>query len=153
MKSITRSVVILSLLISFNYQTKAQVEVKINNIGAFLGLFTGVFEVPVTKNLGLETELIFIANENEIGGGVILHGKYYFEPDFSIDRVYFGFFSGGFGTEEVIAGFGFEAGYKWLGKRNVLFELGIGGGRVSTGNSFIPYGRMMLGYRFFRENK
>ena len=150
-QALTRSVFILTFLLSFNFQFNAQTELKMNHIGTLLDFFTVVFEIPVNKNFGLETELIFVADENQIGGGAILHGKYYFDPDFSIDRVFIGFYSGGFGTTEVIAGFGFEAGYKWLGKRNVIFELGFGGGRVTSGTSFIPYGRIMFGYRFQKK--
>jgi hypothetical protein len=63
----------------------------VNYIGALLDLYTVAFETLVTKDFGLETELIFSGNGDEIGGGILLHGEYYFEPDFSIDRVYIGF--------------------------------------------------------------
>ncbi|MFT6320312.1 MAG: hypothetical protein ACJAT4_001235 [Granulosicoccus sp.] len=35
----------------------------------------------------------------------------------------------------------------------IEFILGSGGGRSTAGTTFIPYGRMMFGYRFFRKNK
>lgn len=77
-QALTRSIFILSFIVSFNFQSNAQVEVKVNYIGALLDLYTVAFEIPVTKNFGLETELIFSDNGGEIGGGILLHGKYYF---------------------------------------------------------------------------
>lgn len=149
---IRQTVFILSLL-SLNAQSNAQVDIKINHIGTLLNFYTGVFEIPVTKNFGLETELIVIANKLEKGGGVILHGKYYFDPVEGNDKFYVGMMSGGFGTEEVTAGFGFELGYKWLGKRNVIFEIGYGGGKITSGTTVVPYGRIMFGYRFSKKRK
>lgn len=150
---LTQLIIILVFLLSFNSRTNAQIEVKVNNIGSLLGVFMGVFEIPVNENFGLETELIFITNEKRIGGGILLHGKYYFDPVEGNDKFYVGMMSGGFGTEEVTAGFGFEVGYKWLGKRNVIFEMGFGGGRVTAGTTVVPYGRMMFGYRFSKRRK
>ena len=84
-----------------------------------------------------------------MGGGLLIHGKYYFNPDFGSDKVYVGLLAGGFGGDgETFAAFGFEGGYKWLGKRNVLLEIGLGIGRATADFGVLPYGRLMVGYRF-----
>lgn len=155
-QKIKRSIFILIFIFSFNAKSNAQVEVKLNPPLALFGLFQLGIEFPMKTNFGFETEVIFFAIEENFGAGLIAHGKYYFNPDFGSDKFYAGLFAGGFGGERnKIAGFGFETGFKWIGGRNILFEIGGGVGRVySDGESeVVPYGRLMLGYRFSKKKK
>jgi len=153
-QKITRSIFILFFVFSYSFQSNAQVEFKINPPAALFGFFQTSLEFPIGNDFGFETELIFIAVDGDFGGGVLIHGKYYFNPDFGSDKIYIGIFSGGLGGEgEVFAAFGFEAGYKWLGKRNILFEIGGGVGRATADIGVLPYGRLMLGYRFPKKEK
>lgn len=151
-----KSIVVLICLTFFiNFQSNAQVEVKLNAPAALFGFFQTSLEFPSNNDFGFETEFIFYAIDGEVGGGALAHGKYYFNPDFGSDKVYIGVLAGGFaGDFDPFFGFGFEAGYKWIGKRNILCELGGGVGRTTIEDvSVLPYFRFMIGYRFPKKEK
>lgn len=151
---ITQSIFILSFVFSFSLQSNAQVEAKLNAPAALFGFFQIGLEFPIGTDFGVESELIFIAIDGDVGGGLLVHGKYYFNPDYGADKIYIGVLTGALGADgDGFAAFGFEAGYKWLGKRNILFEIGGGIGRATSDFGVLPYGRFMLGYRFPKKEQ
>ncbi|MFT6320313.1 MAG: hypothetical protein ACJAT4_001236 [Granulosicoccus sp.] len=151
-QKITRSIFILFFVFSCSLQINAQVEFKLNLPAALFGFFQTGLEFPIGNDFGVETELIFFAIDGEVGGGVLVHGKYYFNPDYGSDKIYIGILTGGLGGGgDSFAAFGFEVGYKWIGKRNILFEIGGGVGRATADINVLPYGRLMLGYRFLKQ--
>lgn len=162
-RKLFKTIFILSIFLSLNFQTTAQVELKLNPPGALYGIYQAGIEFPINANAGIEMEIIhFVPTEDEIIIGVIYHRRYYFKPDYGRDRIYIGIFAGAIGSGLLgrrgvyfLGGGGFEAGYKWLGKRNILFELGLGigaGGSLEVFGPF-PYARIMVGYRFPSKEK
>ncbi len=155
-QKLTRSLFLLIVLFSINSQSNAQVEVKLNPPLALFGVFQLGIEFPFKNEFGFETEIVFLSIEENFGAGLITHGKYYFNPNFGSDKIYIGFFAGGFaGSGNKLVGFGIEAGYKLIGKRNIVLEIGGGIGRGATeeGSSGFPYGRLLIGYRFPKKEK
>ncbi len=160
-QKITRPIFILFFIFNLNVQSNAQVELKLNPPAALFGFFQIGCEFPGSYDWGIETEVIFYSIDGEVGGGLLAHGKYYFNPDFGADKLYAGIIIGGISADIVYnddkdqyVAFGFEAGYKWFGKRNILLEIGGGIGRISSDNiGPIPYARLMLGYRFTKKEK
>ena len=153
-RKLTLTIFILSFLLGLNVQSNAQVEVKLNPPAALFGFFQTGIEFPIGTDFGFETELIFFAIDGEVGGGLLLHGKYYFNPDFGSDKIYIGALAGALGGDgDSFGAFGFEVGYKWVGKRNILFEIGGGVGRATSDFGVLPYGRLMVGYRFLKTEK
>ncbi len=147
-QKISSLIILLTLMLSLNFQACAQLELKLNPPAALFGFFQIGAEYIVSNDFGLEAEVLFSGINNNSGGGALLHGKYYFNPDFGSDKFYIGLLAGGFGGEiKPLAAFGFEAGYKLLGEKNILFEIGVSLGRVTT-DRVIPWGRLMFGYRF-----
>jgi len=125
---------------------KTQLEIKINPILALFKFIQMEAEFVLSKDFGVATELI----AGEGGGGGVLHGKYYFNPEYGCDKFYFGAFAGGFFGDGDLSGaaFGFDIGRKWLGSNEkILFEIAGGVGR-STGEGVIPYFKLDIGYRF-----
>ncbi|MFK8008976.1 MAG: hypothetical protein AB8H03_21620 [Saprospiraceae bacterium] len=153
-RKITRTIIVFSFLVGIHFQTNAQVEFKFNPPAALFGLFQLGLEFPIGTDFGVEPELIFAVSDGDIGVGLLLHGKYYFNPDFGSDKIYIGALTGILGGGgDTFAAFGFEVGYKWMGKRNILFELGGGIGRATSEFGVLPYGRLMVGYRFPKKEK
>lgn len=153
-RKITRTIIVFIFLVGVNFQSKAQVEFKLNPPAALFGFFQMGFEFPVGTDFGFEPEIIFFAIDGEVGGGLLVHGKYYFNPDYGSDKIYIGALTGVLGGDsDTFASFGFEVGYKWMGKRNILFEIGGGVGRATAEIGVIPYARVMLGYRFPKKEK
>ncbi|MFK7771505.1 MAG: hypothetical protein AB8F94_05165 [Saprospiraceae bacterium] len=153
-RKITQAIILLFFFLGLNFQSNAQVELKLNPPAALFGLFQTGIEFLVGDDFGIETELIILAIDGDVGGGLLVHGKYYFNPDFGSDKIYIGAFTGALGGDgDAFAAFGFEVGYKWIGKRNILFEIGGGVGRATSDFPFFPYGRLMLGYRFPKKEK
>jgi len=140
------------LLVGINSNTQAQgAELKFNPPLALFSFLQLSAEFPIGVDFGIEPEIVF----GNGGGGILLHGKYYFRPDYGNDKVYISLITGGiFADDTNAAAFGFGVGYKWIGKRNILFEIGLGVGRGTGDLNFgVPYGRLMVGYRFKGANK
>lgn len=153
-RKINRAIILGCLFFGINFQTIAQVEFKFNPPAALFGLFQIGLEFPIGSDFGIEPEIIFFSSDGDVGGGLLVHGKYYFNPDFGSDKIYAGAFTGILGgSGDAFAAFGFEVGYKWVGRRNVLFELGGGVGRATSDFGVLPYGRLMIGYRFPKKEK
>lgn len=134
-------VIALSAYIS---NLSAQTEIKLSPFPLLFGFVAASVEQGVSASFGVEADIVFI--EDYVGGN--LSGKYYFEPERGIDK----FHVGGFiGINETI-GVGFLLGYKWVSRKNVIFEIGAGVGR-SFDDGVIGYGRLHLGYRFEKKSK
>ncbi|MBK7939335.1 MAG: DUF3575 domain-containing protein [Lewinellaceae bacterium] len=168
-------------------QNNAQVDVQINPIGILFSSIDVSAEFPVSEDFGIEGALGYDFQNYDIEDlkyknnafGVRAIGKYYFNPEDGRDRWniggYLRFASGkssaedaGTGREEVKNtkfAVGFYTGYKWVSRKNVVFELGLGIGRnfvrtfeyedgTEVDTSDIPLlnidvlGRLSLGYRF-----
>ncbi len=190
MKKLVLPVCLLFILIA---QSRAQVDVQINPIGILFSNINATAEFGVSNDFGIEGGLEynfqnfdvddFEYKNNAIGFRAI--GKYYFGPEDGIDRwtigAYTRFATGtasgddntGGGREEVKNtkfAIGFYTGYKWVSRKNIVFELGLGIGRnfvrtfeyedgTEVDTSDIPLlnidilGRLSLGYRFGGSNK
>ena len=148
MKMIKNIKLIAIFIIGCSIQSQAQVEFKVNPIGLLFGGIQAEMEIQMRKDIGMAIEVI---GGPEIGGGVLLHGKYYFKAE-GLDKGYIGIMAGYFGGEIGEGfGFGFEGGYKWVGSRRVLFEIALGLGRA-VGDPF-PYGKLVVGYRLTKKSK
>ena len=123
----------------------AQTEVKLSPIPLLFGYVAVSVEQQVNPDFGVDLDLYLI--EDFFGGN--LSAKYYFNPDRGIDKFHVGAF-GGVQYESV--GVGFLAGYKWLSRKNITFELGLGIGR-SFDDGAIGYAKFHLGYRFEKKAK
>ncbi len=168
-------------------RSNAQVDVQINPVGILFRSIDLTAEFPVSEDFGVEGALGYDFQSYKIddldyknnGFGVRAIGKYYFGPENGIDRWNIGGYlrvsSGKSTAEEADAGktevknnkfaVGFYTGYKWVSRKNVVFELGLGIGRnfvrkfefddgSEVDTSDIPllnidiFGRLSLGYRF-----
>ena len=143
--------ILILFLFGGNTNIQAQdVEVKINPPLALFNILQTSVEFPIGPDFGIEAEGIF----GDGVGGVVIHGKYYFRPDYGNDKIYIGLLTGGiFGDGVNGLAFGFEGGYKWFGKRNILFEIGLGIGRGTDEIDVVPYGKLMVGYRFTKKDE
>lgn len=161
----------------------AQIELKINPIGALFNSPDISAEYIVNEDIGVEFGLGLeygkqaITDYKRSGFSVFVAGKYYFSPDDGADKFYAGAYlrprSRNF-TDEDDNGFdgsykqsafavGVLVGYKWIGARGILFELGFGAGRAFgeklkftdgtnteevDGFGIDILGRVAVGYRF-----
>ncbi len=175
-------------LCSFAYTSRAQVDVQINPIGLLFSSVDLSAEIPVSPDFGIEGVVGYdfqnfkfddVKYKNNAFSTRVI-GKYYFNPGEASIK---GFNVGAYlrystGTASVSdedsnsgdvintkLGLGVYTGYKWVSKRNVVFELGLGMGRKlirtyeysdgsSADTSDIPFlnfdifGRFSIGYRF-----
>lgn len=171
--------------------TIAQIELKINPIGALFNNPDIVGEYLVNEDIGIEVGLGFVYGSSAIdlgedlkrsGFSFLVAGKYYFSPDDGCDKFYAGAYlrprtlsfkdndaddNFDFGYKQSAVGVGLMAGYKWVGARGILFEIGFGLGRAfgekttlndETNFYDVPslgidgFGRLAVGYRFGGEN-
>lgn len=123
----------------------AQTEVKISPVPLLFGYAAISVEQQVKSDFGIDVDLLLI---DEFFGGN-LSAKYYFNPERGIDKFHIGAFAG---LQDGYPGIGFLAGYKWLSRKNITFELGLGVGRAVE-NGAIGYAKFHLGYRFERKSK
>ena len=133
----------------------AQLELKAGPLGLLFDSPDISIEYIANKDFGLQSTLGVdygdfdnsATGESRIGASLNLNGKYYFKPKVAADGFYAGIYSGVeyIKTETSIRGFnsviarvpdsgyvfsaGMNIGYKWLGKRNLLFEMAVGAGR------------------------
>lgn len=180
-------------MLAMNAVSHAQVDVQINPIGILFSNLDLTAEFGVSNDFGVETGLGYNFQSFDVEGGgyrnnavgIRALGKYYFNPEDGIDRwAIGGYLRYGAGTatlkdnssssrekiKNVKLALGFYTGYKWVSRKNIVFELGLGIGRnlVRTfedenGNtvdtSDIPLlnvdilGRLSLGYRFGGSKK
>jgi hypothetical protein len=128
------------------YSASAQTEIKVCPIAVLFGVFAGSAETAVSESFGLDGDVIALSDFF----GFNISGKYYFNPVRRIDGFHIGMYGGNIADGSM--GVGFLIGYKWLSRKNVLFELGIGGGRSFEGAGSV-YGKAHVGYRFHQAAK
>jgi hypothetical protein len=128
----------------------AQIELKINPIGALFKSPDISAEFAVNKDIGIEPYLganwYKLEGDNKTfksnGVGYGIFGKYYFAPEKGIDNFYAGVYLKGGSSDfsndsaNIVTGFhrnrlsaGLSLGYKWVSQKNVVFEVGGGLGR------------------------
>ena len=180
---------IFPILLTFvvAYKSTAQVDVQINPIGILFSSINVTAEFGVSDDFGIEGGLDYDFQNFDIDGseyrnnavGIRAIGKYYFGPEDGIDRWTIGgytrFVTGTSSADDAQSGrdevkntkfaLGFYTGYKWVSKKNIVFELGLGVGRnfvrkfeyddgTEANTDDIPLlnvdllGRLSLGYRF-----
>ena len=171
----------------------AQVDLQINPIGLLFSSVNVTAEFGLSQDFGLEGGIDYDFQNYDIEDleyrnnavGFRAIGKYYFRPEDGIDGwaigAYTRFISGTSSTDENAGNgrdevkntkfaFGFYTGYKWISRKNIVFELGLGLGRnfvrkfeyedgSEVDTSDIPLlnvdvmGRLSLGYRFGGSSK
>lgn len=172
---------------SFNILS-AQMEVKINPIGVLFGSPDLSGEYIVNDDFGVELTLSAEMGSASVvtsgdfdpkksGFGAMAAGKYYFGPEAGCDKFYAGVYlkQRSYSVDDKGADFqygykrssfsgGFLIGYKWVSKKNIVFELGTGLGRafadkiewtdqdgsevLDTSIKIDAIGRLSIGYRF-----
>lgn len=177
-------IVLAMFAFAISNTTVAQIELKINPIGLLFNSPDLSAEYIVNEDIGLEFGLGFeygtqnLTDLKKSGFNVFLAGKYYFSPDDGADKFYAGAYlrprtrkftdddndGFDFGYKQSAFAAGILVGYKWVGARGILFELGFGAGRAfgdkityndSNNNSeevdgfgVDILGRLAVGYRF-----
>ncbi len=171
----------------FTQVATAQIEVKINPVGLLFSRVSANVEFVVSDDFGVEGSPFIDFLSLDLGDGdkyktfstgLMGAGKYYFGPRDGADRFYAGAylrFRGGKYTVEngddsdsftrTRLAVGLLTGYKWVSRKNVVFEIGFGLGRSITDNiktndgfsedvadiplvNFDFIGRLAVGYRF-----
>ncbi len=176
-----KSFLLSFILISCTAGLFAQTDVSINPIGLLFRNIGVSLERPLFENIGLEGTANFNFNSykalgndfNSNGFGLRALGKYYFKPEKGLDRFNIGPYARigynsinftGDNVKNFRFAIGFYAGYKWVSKGNIIFELGLGIGRAfvnkysSNDASFNSHdwpgfnldgtGKLAIGYRF-----
>lgn len=175
---------------AFLETTNAQIELKINPIGLLFNSPDISGEYIVNEDIGVEFGIgleygnaaldLGQSDLKKSGFSVFAAGKYYFSPDEGADKFYAGAYlrprtrkytdndNDGFdyGYKNSAFAVGVLVGYKWIGSRGILFELGVGLGRAfgnnitynDNSNTFTTdgfgvdgLGRLAVGYRFSQE--
>ncbi|MDQ3141201.1 MAG: DUF3575 domain-containing protein [Bacteroidota bacterium] len=174
-----------TFLMFLAFRSMAQVDVTINPIGLLFGNISAGADIALGTEWSVEPGIQLDFNNYKIndleyknsGFGVTGIGKYYFNPEDGADKwnigVYTQFNSGKWtandGTTETKVtnnrfSVGFYTGYKWVSRRNIVFELGFGVGRAFVNDysheddnydfSDFPLfnidflGKLAVGYRF-----
>ncbi|NOT36463.1 MAG: hypothetical protein HOP11_03710 [Saprospiraceae bacterium] len=143
----TLIVTIFSIFLSI--QAHAQFELKINPIAALFEVAHINVEKGINEDMSIDLDII--------AGSEVLYltpsFKYYFNPsEKGSNKFYFSAFVpiGSFEDNDFLVGIGFGAGYKFVSKKNVVFEIGTGIGRAFN-DYFVPYARFGVGYRFNKK--
>ncbi|MEZ4925007.1 MAG: hypothetical protein R3A50_01930 [Saprospiraceae bacterium] len=140
------SVFLLSVL-----WANAQVDVEISPLPLIFKVYTLSVEVPAAKKLGINGDVYFTPGFSIIidkGYIANLSFKYYFNPKGKIDRFHVGSFMGT-GSELNLA-LGALIGYKFVSRKNIIFEIGFGLGQdlIKKVEAVTVYGKFHIGYRF-----
>ncbi len=140
----------------FSVSLSAQVDVKINPIGALFNSPDVSAEYNINEDIGVELtvgleygNVGLISGIEEVeykksGYKVRLSGKYYFGPEDGCDKFYAGLYLGprsfsvndddgdafDVGYKQSAFTAGLLGGFKWVSSRNIIFEIGIGAGRA-----------------------
>lgn len=150
------SLVALFTLCALFTQTQAQVDVKINPIGALFGNPDLSTEFGLSENFGLEGGLLITNRKHSFlnteykrtGFGLFAAGKYYFNPEDGFDGFGVGMYSKfrSFNSETTDASItdnnysrtrfavGMLITWKWVGDNGISFGLDLGGGRAFVEN-------------------
>lgn len=176
--------IILALIFAgFSLNLNAQIDVTVNPIGLLFSNINAGADIGFAEDMSVEPRIGLSFNNYTLGDadfsstgfaiGAI--GKYYFSPDDGCDKWHVGPYLD-FGTSTLKAdmeadvtntkfGLGLYVGYKWVSAKNIVFDLGFGGGRnfinkfeASDGSETdlggIPLlninltGKLAVGYRF-----
>lgn len=133
-------------LLAFSTTLSAQFEIKSNPIALLFEVGAVSMEYSNLKDWGGQIDIYAAAD----GGVVFGSAKYYLIPKYGADRFHVGaFLSQPF--EEDRVGIGFLIGYKLVSKKRIVFEVGLGAGRLigdSSSYDFTGYGNLNIGYRF-----
>jgi hypothetical protein len=140
------------LLLAFVTKSNAQVDVQINPVAILFSSLNLTAEFPVSPDFGIEGGLEYNFQHFDVddieyknnGVGIRAIGKYYFSPDKGIDKWNIGGYlkyaagnatgeDNATGDRETVKstrfGIGFYTGHKWVSRKNIVFELGLGIGR------------------------
>ncbi|MBK9631497.1 MAG: hypothetical protein IPO62_10605 [Saprospiraceae bacterium] len=133
-------------------KTNAQFEIKAQPIAFLFEAFPISLEYGFREDWGVEADFIATIDYMQLAPGV----KYYFKNTArGFDRWYCSAFAVGAsfdGDNEI--GIGFGGGYKYVSHKNIIFEIGLGIARgFIQDESFIPTGKLHLGYRFKGKEK
>ncbi|WP_236980851.1 DUF3575 domain-containing protein [Membranihabitans maritimus] len=175
---------LLTLILGlFSIPAFSQLDVTINPLGLLFSNIGVSAETPLSENFGLEGTVNYNFNRfdalgdefKSTGYGLRALGKYYFNSDKGLDKFHAGPYAriGGnkikytSGTDDVTSfrfALGIYAGYKWVSKKNIVFELGLGLGRAFVNNyssndssfnaadwpvlNLDATGKLAIGYRF-----
>ena len=177
---------VLAIAMLISVSLTAQVDVKINPIGALFNSPDVAVEYNINEDIGVELTLgldygkianILGEDLKKSGFKVRVAGKYYFGPEDGCDKFYAGLYLGprsfsvkdddgdafDFGYKVSAFTAGLLGGFKWVSRKNIIFEIGIGAGRAfgetieyndpdntavvdGLGLDFI--GTLAVGYRF-----
>ena len=142
---------IFPILFIFSLSLKSQ-EVSVNPFALLFEGFIFGADYNINDDFGIGADLAF----GQGLGLFYVNGKHYFNPKKGNDRWMLGSFIGGageFGGGDGGAGLGFFVGYKWISRRNIVFELAGGAGRDFSGDiGFLPYYKFNVGYRFKKKD-
>ncbi|MBL7826770.1 MAG: hypothetical protein JNJ57_09075 [Saprospiraceae bacterium] len=133
------------LAAGIGFQALAQTELKLSPIPLLFGYVALSVEQQINPSFGIDGDLLLLDG----AFGANISGKYYFDPELGIDKFHIGGFLGAY--QDAGLGIGFLAGYKWVSRKNVVFELGLGVGR-GFDLDVIGYGKLHVGYRFNKKS-
>ena len=140
-----KKILLAFFLTSYLVHAAAQTEVKISPLPLLFGGIAASLEFGTSRDFGIDADLYFIDGS---GGGNV-SAKYYLTPNYGLDQFHIGGFVG---AREEAVGVGFLIGYKWISRKNILFEIGAGLGRSFTEDDYLlGYGKLHMGYRFGKK--
>jgi len=148
-QNMKKTLLIISVLF-FSFQSKAQVEIATNPFALLFEVGSFSLDYNINHDFGVGLDFAF----GDGNSFFYFNGKHYFRPRKGSDRFLLGSFVG---TAEDNrgdngTGLGFFAGYKWVSRKNITFELAGGLGRDFTGNiGSLPYAKLNFGYRFNKK--
>ncbi len=178
---------VLSIIVmTITYGAHAQFELKAGPIGLLFDSPDISGEYLINQDIGIQATLgldygdfnLNYDQSSKVGVAARLQAKFYFKPKIKADGFYAGLYAGPeflsveytdwdvLGNNQVneekgtIFSAGMLIGYKWLGKRNILFEMAGGAGRNygELANDVINTGQydfmwlIAIGYRFNKKN-
>lgn len=141
-----KSMLLIILLSGLSKNAFSQLELKTFPIALLFEVIPIDVEYGFKEDLSVDGSFLGVLDEGVLFDVGV---RYYFNPsDKKCDKFFVAGFLGG-GTDYGL-GPGFGTGYKWLSRRNLIFEIGIGVGRAygSDIEEVYPWGRLHLGYRF-----
>lgn len=171
--------------IAIGTSLNAQIDISLNPVSILFSSIDASAEFLIKEDIGMEATLSYNFNDFSAsnvdyktnGFGIRAIGKYYFNPDKGCDKWSIGpYMKYAYRSSESMDGsinntatykrfaVGFYTGYKWVSRKNIIFELGFGLGRAFlnewTSNdetldlgdfpifNLDGIGRLSIGYRF-----
>jgi hypothetical protein len=145
-----KKLAMVAVFISSFSMAFGQIEFKTNPVLVAFDAIPISLEKSFNGQLGLELDgLVY-----RYGPILYFTAKYYRNPKYGLDGLYFGAFTGylkGWGSygEDDGFGIGLLTGYKHLFSKNFLAEAALGAGAdFAVRYPVLPYAKLMLGYRF-----